>query len=61
MMMGCCTATGMVFGLLGMLTPLIAIGAVIYLLAAKSRRSRIMARYAEMKDLNQRRRRPRRL
>lgn len=29
MMMGCCTATGMVFGLLGMLTPLIAIGAVI--------------------------------
>ncbi|ARE85662.1 MULTISPECIES: hypothetical protein [Alphaproteobacteria] len=37
MMMGCCTATGMFFGLLGMLTPLIAIGAVIYLLAAKSR------------------------
>lgn len=37
MMMGCCTATGMVFGLLGMLTPLIAIGAVVYLLSAKSR------------------------
>ncbi|CUJ42537.1 MULTISPECIES: hypothetical protein [Rhodobacterales] len=36
MMMGCCTATGMFFGLLGMLTPLIAIGAVIYLFAAKS-------------------------
>ena len=35
MMMGCCTATGMVFGLLGMLTPLMAIGAVIYLLAAR--------------------------
>ena len=36
MMMGCCTATGMVFGRLGMLTPLIAIGAVVYLFAAKS-------------------------
>lgn len=35
MMMGCCTATGMFFGLLGMLTPLIAIGAVIYLFAAR--------------------------
>ena len=37
MMTGCCTATGMAFGFLGMLTPLIALGAVIYLLAAKSR------------------------
>ena len=37
MMTGCCTATGMVFGLLGTMTPLIAIGAVIYLLSAKSR------------------------
>ena len=40
MMMGCCTPTGMFFGLLGMLTPLIALGAVIYLLAAKSRNHR---------------------
>jgi len=35
MMMGCCTATGMAFGFLGMLTPLIATGAVLYLLAAR--------------------------
>ena len=35
MMMGCCAATGMVFGLLGMLTPLIAIGAVGYLFVAR--------------------------
>ena len=35
MMMGSCTAAGMFFGVLGMLTPLIAIGAIIYLIVAK--------------------------
>ena len=35
MMMGDCTGFGMVFGLLGMLTPLIAIGAILYLVFAK--------------------------
>jgi hypothetical protein len=35
MMMGSCTAFGMFFGILGMLTPLIAIGAIIYLVVAK--------------------------
>ena len=34
-MMGTCTAIGMVFGILGMLTPLIAIGAIVYLIVAK--------------------------
>ena len=35
MMMGACTGLGMFFGMLGMLTPLIAIGAVLYLVLAK--------------------------
>ncbi len=35
MMMGACTGLGMVFGMLGMLTPLIAIGAILYLVFAK--------------------------
>ena len=35
MMMGCCTGLGMFFGTLGMLTPLIAIGAILYLVLAK--------------------------
>ena len=34
MMMGACTGLGMVFGMLGMLTPLIAIGAILYLVLA---------------------------
>ena len=39
MMMGSCTAVGMFFGLLGMLTPLIAIGAIIYLIVATRKNS----------------------
>lgn len=39
MMMGSCTGVGMFFGLLGMLTPLIAIGAIIYLIVAKRKNS----------------------
>ena len=39
MMMGSCTGVGMFFGILGMLTPLIAIGAVIYLIFAKRKNS----------------------
>ena len=39
MMMGACTGLGMVFGLLGMLTPLIAIGAILYLVLTKRRDS----------------------
>jgi len=39
MMMGSCTAIGMLFGILGMLTPLIAIGAIIYLVVAKRKNS----------------------
>lgn len=35
MMMGACTGLGMFFGMLGMLTPLIAIGAILYLALAK--------------------------
>lgn len=35
MMMGACTGLGMFFGMLGMLTPLIAIGAILYLVLAK--------------------------
>ncbi|WP_164749940.1 hypothetical protein [Nitratireductor alexandrii] len=35
MMMGACTGLGMFFGMLGMLTPLIAIGAILYLVFAK--------------------------
>ncbi|MGK7655087.1 hypothetical protein ACSQ76_22650 [Roseovarius sp. B08] len=35
MMMGCCTGRGMFFGLLGMVTPVIAIGAILYLVFAK--------------------------
>ena len=34
-MMGACTGLGMFFGMLGMLTPLIAIGAILYLVLAK--------------------------
>jgi hypothetical protein len=34
-MMGSCTGVGMFFGMLGMLIPLIAIGAIIYLTVAK--------------------------
>ena len=34
-MMGSCTGVGMVFGLLGMLTPLVAIGAIFYLIVAE--------------------------
>ena len=34
MMMGTCTGLGMVFGMIGMLTPLIAIGAILYLVFA---------------------------
>ena len=39
MMMGSCTAVGMFFGIFGMLTPLIAIGAIIYLILAKRNNS----------------------
>lgn len=35
MMMGSWKAAGVIFGVPGMLTPLIAIGAIIYLIAAK--------------------------
>ena len=35
MMMGSCTGVGMFFGMFGMLIPLIAIGAIIYLAVAK--------------------------
>ena len=35
MMMGSCTAFGVFFGILGMLTTLIAIGAINYLVVAK--------------------------
>lgn len=35
MMMGACTGLGMFFGMLGMLTPLIAIAAILYLVFAK--------------------------
>jgi hypothetical protein len=38
-MMGACTGIGMVFGLLGMATPLIAIGAIVYLVVAKRKNS----------------------
>ncbi|UWR32936.1 hypothetical protein K3759_13415 [Sulfitobacter sp. W027] len=41
MMMGSCTAVGMFFGILGMLTPLMAIGAIIYLVAAKRKNSNL--------------------
>ncbi len=34
-MMEFCTAVGMFFGILGMATPLIAAGAIIYLIVAK--------------------------
>jgi len=39
MMMGSCTGVGMFFGILGMSTPLIAVGAIIYLIAAKRENS----------------------
>ena len=39
MMMESCTGIGMVFSLLGMATPLIAIGAIIYLVVAKRKNS----------------------
>lgn len=35
MIMGACTGLGMFVGLIGMLTPLIAIGAILYLVLAK--------------------------
>tara|TARA_R110002033_G_scaffold105017_2_gene152412 strand:+ start:1247 stop:1384 length:138 start_codon:yes stop_codon:yes gene_type:complete len=41
MMMGSCTAVGMFFGILAMLTPLIAIGAIIYLIVAKRKNSNL--------------------
>ncbi|MFT6445817.1 MAG: hypothetical protein ACJA1J_002073 [Sulfitobacter pontiacus] len=39
MMMESCTSLGMFFGLLGMATPLIAIGVIIYLVVAKRKNS----------------------
>ena len=39
MMMGSCTRVGMFFGMLRMLTPLIAIGAIIYLIVTKRKNS----------------------
>ena len=39
MMMESCTGLGMFFGMLGMLTPLIAIGAILYLIFAKRKNS----------------------
>jgi hypothetical protein len=39
MMMESCTSLGMFFGMLGMATPLIAIGAIIYLIVAKQNNS----------------------
>lgn len=39
MMMKSCTAVGMFFGVLGMATPLIALGAIIYLIVAKRNNS----------------------
>ncbi len=39
MTMGSCTGIGKVFGLLGMATPLIAIGAILYLIVAKRKNS----------------------
>ena len=41
MMIGTCMGLGMVFGMLGMLTPLIAIGAIIYLIVAKRKNSNL--------------------
>ncbi|GGA10941.1 hypothetical protein [Neptunicoccus cionae] len=41
MMMESCTAVGMFFGMLGMATPLIAIGAIIYLIVAKRKNSNL--------------------
>jgi hypothetical protein len=38
MMMGSCTGVGIFFGMLGMLTPLIAIGAIIYLIVVKRKK-----------------------
>jgi hypothetical protein len=35
MMMGSCMAAGMFFSALGMLTPFIAVGAIIYLIVAR--------------------------
>lgn len=37
MMMESCTGLGMIFGLLGMAAPLIAISAILYLVVAKRR------------------------
>ena len=39
MMMESCTGLGMFFGILGMAAPLIAIGAIFYLIFAKSKHS----------------------
>ena len=39
MMMESCTGLGMFFGLLGMATPLIALGAILYLIVAKRKNS----------------------
>ena len=41
MMMGACTGLGMFFGMLGMLTPLIAIAAILYLVLAKRQDSEL--------------------
>ena len=41
MMMGCCTGLGMFFSLLGMVTPVIAIGAILYLVLAKRQDSEL--------------------
>ena len=41
MMMGCCTGLGMFFGLLGMVTPVIAIGAILHLVLAKRQDSEL--------------------
>ncbi len=40
-MMGSCTGVGMFFGMLGMLTPLIAVGAIIYVIVAKRKSSHL--------------------
>ena len=39
MMMESCTGLGMFFGLLGMATPLIALGAILYLIFARPKHS----------------------
>jgi len=41
MMMGSCTGDGVFFGVLGMLTPLTAIGAVTYLIVTKQKNSEV--------------------